>query len=132
MEGDNYYIVRGAEMVCNKGSHRRKINLPESHGSYVADKPMMNKKDCAANKNISYFGVCSGACPSNENVDLVGENGKTVSGKKCCVKILSDWIKTKEDTLVSGQPALTTDSVLICKYGGKITFITNGQEKDKK
>lgn len=55
-------------------------------------------------------------------------NGNNAVGKKCQVKILKEWMKTKEDTLVSGEDALTTDSFLVCEYGGKITFVTTGQE----
>lgn len=128
--GDNYYIVRGAKMRCDKGSHARKINLPVSHGSYVGKNPKMNKTD-RKEDNISYFGICHGECPSSgEDIYLVAENGGTITGKKCCVKILKDWMNAKEDTLVEGEPALTTDSVLICKYGGKIKFETNGQEQE--
>ncbi|WP_297425759.1 DUF4280 domain-containing protein [Clostridium sp.] len=127
---DQYYIVRGAKMVCDKGTHRRKINLPYSHGSYIKGKPMMYKKDRVIGENISYFGICTGDCPSSENIYLVGENGQTVSGKKCAVTILDDWMDVKEDALIRGEPALTTDSVLVCKYGGQITFVTTGQEDD--
>ncbi|NFS30512.1 DUF4280 domain-containing protein, partial [Clostridium botulinum] len=28
------YVVRGAKMKCNKGSHKKRINLPVSHGTY--------------------------------------------------------------------------------------------------
>lgn len=126
--GDNHYIVRGAKMWCDKGTNARKINLPNSHGSYVNEKPMMNQKDNVVNKNISYFGICKGGCPSSDDIYLIAENGQTVNGKKCLVTILDDWMNVKEDTLVKGEPALTNESVLVCKYGGKITFITNGQE----
>ena len=129
MSEQNYYIVRGAKMVCDKGTHPRKINLPNSHGSYANEKPMMNKKDNVVNKNISYFGICTGDCPSSDDIYLITEDGRTVNGKKCQVTILKEWLKTKEDTLVKGEDALTTDSFLVCKYGGKITFISNGQEE---
>ena len=43
--------------------------------------------------------------------------------------ILKEWMKAKEETLVRGEAALTTDSYLVCKYGGKITFVTTGQEE---
>lgn len=129
--GENYYIVRGAKMKCDKGTHARKINLPVSHGSYVGEKPMMNKTD-RKEDNISYFGICHGECPSSgENIYLISEDGRKIDcGKKCCVKILKDWENAKKDTLVEGEAALTTDSVLMCKYGGKIKFETNGQEKE--
>lgn len=129
-EGD-YYIVRGAKMHCEFGSHDRKINLPVSHGSYVNDKPMMNMKDNKPVENIAYFGVCtSGNCTNSENVDLVKEDGQTVSGIKCCPVILAEWLNAKEDTVVDGYGALTTKSQLICACKGKITFVTNGQEEE--
>lgn len=30
-DGDNYYIVRGAKMRCDKGTHARKINGSSSY-----------------------------------------------------------------------------------------------------
>ncbi|BCZ45491.1 hypothetical protein psyc5s11_15580 [Clostridium gelidum] len=122
------YIVRGAKMKCNMGSHSRKINLPVSHGSYTNGNPMMNKTDRVVDKNISYFGVCKGCCPSSDNIHLVKENGGNVTGKKCKVKILKDWMNAKEDTLVGGEAALITDSVLVCEYGGQIRFVNDGQD----
>ncbi|AGX41830.1 DUF4280 domain-containing protein [Clostridium saccharobutylicum] len=112
------YVVRGAKMKCDKGTDTKRINLPVSHGAYSNEKPIMNESDNIVGQNISSFGICSGGCPSS------GGNEKR---KKCQVKILKEWMNTKEDTLVEGEPALTTDSILICAYGGVIKFITDGQ-----
>lgn len=128
MSDNSYYIVRGAKMRCSCGSHTRRINLPVSHGSYVGDEAKMNKEDCVADDNISYFGVCTGACPDSE-IYLVGEDGKTVSGKKCTYMNYDSWQNCKEDSLVDGKEALTTDSYLVCAYGGIIQFISTGQEE---
>lgn len=125
------YIVRGAKMVCSCGSHGRKINLPVCHGSYVNNKPMMNQLDCVPIKNVPEFGVCSSpANPSNAPVTLVGEDGKPVAGKPCVPAILTCWMNTKEDTIVDGLAALTTDSKLVCSLGGEITFKTDGQHDE--
>ncbi|KNY27946.1 DUF4280 domain-containing protein [Pseudobacteroides cellulosolvens] len=125
------YIVRGATMVCSCGSHGRKINLPVSHGSYINNKPMMNQWDCVPIENVPEFGVCSSpANPSNAPVTLVGEDGKPVAGKPCVPAILSCWMDTKEDTIVDGFAALTTNSKLICSLGGMITFKTDGQHDE--
>ncbi|MCY6355871.1 DUF4280 domain-containing protein [Clostridium sp. ZS2-4] len=132
MNNSGYYIVRGAKMRCDKGTHPRKINLPISHGSYVNGKPMMNKSDRVVNKNISYFGICRGGCQEGEDIYLIDEYGKQQlpPGKKCRVQILEDWSEVKEDTLVEGKAALTKDSWAACYYGGKITFESNGQEEE--
>lgn len=125
------YIVRGAKMRCDKGSHPRKLNLPVSHGSYVNGKPVLNEADSKANENIAYFGICSsGANPNNEIINLVAESGGTISGKKCCPNILANWSTTKEETKVEGKAALTTKSQLICAFDGVIKFISDGQQDE--
>ena len=112
------YVVRGAKMKCDKGTQTKRINLPTSHGSYSNGNPIMNESDNVVGQNISDFGICSGSCPSNSG------NEKT---KKCQIMILNKWMNIKEDTLIEGAPALTTDSILICAYGGIIKFISDGQ-----
>lgn len=126
------YVVRGAKTECSCGSHKRKINLPISHGSYVNSKPMMNEQDNKVEQNISYFGICdSPKNPNNETIYLAHEdNGSTISGKRCCPKILEKWDITKENTKVEGKPALTTKSQLICAYDGIITFVNDGQQEE--
>ena len=119
LENGTAYVVRGAEIVCDKGTDTKRINLPVSHGVYSKGNPIINKSDNVVGQNISEFGICRGNCPSS------GGNEKT---KKCQIMILNKWMNTKEDTLVEGAPALTTDSILICAYGGVIRFITDGQD----
>lgn len=122
------YVVRGAKMKCDKGTHKKRINLPVSHGTYSNGNPVMNESDNVVGKNISSFGICKGDCPSNETITVVNKKGRSITGKKCQVKILKEWINAKEDALVEGEPALTTDSILICAYGGQIRFVTDGQK----
>lgn len=124
-----YYVVLGAKMSCSKGSNERKINLPISHGSYVKDKPILNKSDCT-DKNIKYFGVCKGGCFKEEHtITVIGKDGKVTTGPKCEPLLeASEWLKTKDDTLVEGKPALTTESVIYCSRNGNIKFVTSGQE----
>lgn len=121
------YVVRGAMVKCDKGTHEKRINLPESHGVYSNGRPIMNENDNVVGENISDFGICRGGCPSSGDITLEKETGGTVTGKKCMVKILKEWINVKEDTVINGASALTTDSILICAYGGTIKFITDGQ-----
>ncbi|NSB17194.1 hypothetical protein BCD95_005453 [Clostridium beijerinckii] len=39
-------------MRCSKGSKLVRINLPQSHGSYINGKPMMVKTDRVVSANI--------------------------------------------------------------------------------
>ena len=76
---------------------------------------------------LHIFGVCSGACPESK-VSFVGEDGETAVGKKCCYMNYDSWQNCKEDSIVDGEAALTTESYLVCVYGGTIKFVTTGQD----
>lgn len=131
MEEGARYVVRGAAMRCNCGSHQRRINLPVSHGSYVNEKPMMNLDDNQPVENIAHFGIC--ASPINQDgsiIYLIAEDGQNISGKPCVPTIYAPWINAKEDTKVEGKAALTTDSLLICRFEGVIKFISDGQHDE--
>ncbi|UHA74778.1 DUF4280 domain-containing protein [Paenibacillus sp. 481] len=130
MSDVHQYVVRGASMKCDCGSHRRKINLPTSHGSYVNGQPMMNESDCKPVDNISHFGICTGAKNQSGAVIylIAEETGATISGKPCLPAILSNWMKVKENAKVEQKAALTTQSELLCELGGLITFLSNGQD----
>ncbi len=124
------YIVRGALMQCKLGSHRRRINLPKSHGSYVNEKPMMNVDDCKPD-NIPYFGICNSMSNLNSAVIyLIAEDGSTISGKPCFPAFYGKWVNAKEGTLVEGKAALTKDSVIFCHCMGAVTFLKDGQHDD--
>lgn len=135
---NQYYIVRGARMFCECGSHTGHLNLPVDHGVYVNGKPMVHMKDCQANVNIGDFGVCfSEEPPDTKKILLVSEDGESnVKGKGCKPEIIGYWqdiypaTRLVEDAESSGfdEKAVLTCSYLVCKYGGIIRFIDNGQD----
>lgn len=130
MSDQSAYVVRGATMYCNQGTHCRRINLPQSHGSYVNEKSMMNVDDCGAD-NVPHFGICvSPTNISSEVIYLIAEDGSTISGKPCRPLFWGKWMNGKEGTLVDGKAALTTDSMLICSCKGQISFLTDGQHDE--
>lgn len=132
MPEQSEYVVRGADIYCDCGTHPRKINLPVSHGSFVSEKPMMNEADCKPEINISHFGICTH--PSNtsgEIVHLILPDGRQVSGKPCLLMLTGEpWTRTKTSVKVEGRSALTTESELYCTIGGKIKFGNSGQQGD--
>ena len=66
----NYeYIVRGALIKCEYGTHKRLLNLPNCHGVYINGHPVITEKDIKAgfgddsdkeSINIPSFGICRG------------------------------------------------------------------------
>ena len=130
------YLVRGALLACQYGSHPRKVNLPKCHGIYIEDKPMIREDDCVVDENISYFGIC--ACetppPNAETISVVpysedGSAAGTITGKKCCPRIIGKWRGINKKVNVSGVAhGVSTDSFLVCQCGGLIQPLSSGQE----
>jgi len=155
-EAELKYLVRGARLVCRCGTHIRKLNLPLCHGVYIGENPVMHEYDCIAGDdgNISWFGVCS----AEHADDLPGEDvcykltednnvnkktGETKPGKKCQPEIVGIWNKSYDKTQIADSwdddteilencNTLTTQSYLVCSYGGIIEPISSGQEYEMK
>lgn len=111
------YLVRGAQLMCTCGTHKRKLNLPLCHGVYVEGKPLVHEEDCEVgdDKNIPAFGICqSEENPANksffekigdviasfftgkqeegpEKIMLQTEDGQNVKGYACTPCIRSGW-----------------------------------------
>ncbi len=143
------YLVRGALLCCDCGSHKRKMNLLKSHGAVVgANEPMVHAKDNLIEENITFFGVCSGGNPpAGEDVyfqkeGTFDENGNrktvgfgVVTGPPCIPDIIGEWEIPYEATLIAdeedpeGVPSITMKSFLVCNHGGIIKPVVSGQIK---
>ena len=141
--GKKEYLVRGAQMFCDKGMAIKKLELPEDHGVYTREKlPMVHEKDCKVGEHIPEhsFGLCTGDCPAGDKVfkvSLYDEEGNVVGeedqvGPACEPIITEGWKEPHETVFIDDggvkRRALTTDSFLVCKYGGIISTLTSGQE----
>lgn len=144
------YLVRGASLFCDQGTHHRKLNLPMSHAVNTEGKPIMHDHDCAVGDdgNIATFGICNSAkIPKADKILLVSEDGKSnVKGYPCTPVIVGGkWLNGHPHTLIADNcpnaqnvdpndrtyyPALTMDSFLVCKFCGTISPETSGQEDD--
>lgn len=140
------YLVRGALMRCNCGSHVRRLNLPKSHGVYENERPQMNASDSLPGDslNIPTFGVCSsGENNSGGEVLLVadvqrdmygkkiGESEGNVKGTPCSPIIVSKWLNSYKNKIVDGDYAVNGESFLVCKYQGLIEILDSGQNDEE-
>lgn len=153
------YLVRGAPLQCSYGTHIRHLDMFESHGLYLKDKPLLHKKDCEVNKNIFPFGICNSPyCESGEKVTLhkgartdqygnyLEENNEDViTGFRCIPRIPDrEWKNFKKDTLIAQNAvagieskdecdcyeAITSASFLICEKKGIIFPLSSGQQEN--
>lgn len=145
------YVVHGAYTICEYGSRPARLIVPMSHGVYLRGKAQLNKLDCLPGKNVTPMGVCtagySNICAEQENaknekksfsISFMGGGKKqkakeeqikraTSSVTVCTYMPLTAWLETKEDVLIDGKEALLNQSYLICRKGGKVTILDDGQ-----
>ena len=135
---DEYpYIVAGAKIFCDHGTHFRRLDLPMCHGVYIRDKAATNEDDCVHPENIPIFGVCFSGSNPNDLVEYSGSNPEDLLPfegdidfpiiAKECTPNLGKWLNAKEDVLVDEKPALTARCTIVCRYGGIIGFADDGQ-----
>ncbi len=149
---DEYeYVVRGALLHCDCGSHHRRLNLPECHGIYVGTNPLMRNDDCNAgiegpDINITSFGICNGPGSGSigegegslateimgeDGFPIIGEtDGGIITGNICKANFpIQMWENTHDKTQINEESkfVLTTNSFLKCKYGGIIRIVKSGQ-----
>lgn len=104
------YIVEGAGVRCNRGGNLTRLQLPQDHGMYFMNKPILNERDCVAGVNVMPFGTCQ----------ILGT----------CKPLLSfQWEETQGDAKIGPCSGLITDSFLGCYWGGCITIKDDGQDK---
>lgn len=154
---DPEYLVRGAALKCQYGSHTRYLDMYETHGVYLNDKPVMHKMDCEPGKNIMPFGLCispvhhlekTGSLFAGADVDQKGNylqapEDRVITGFLCEPKFEENccWKNCKEETMIAQNAetgmkdpnececheAITTASYLICEHGGLIYPVNSGQ-----
>ncbi|MDR1321894.1 MAG: DUF4280 domain-containing protein [Gracilibacteraceae bacterium] len=137
------FLVRGAYLRCNFGTHGRRLNLFLSHGVYSYDRPLVNENDCTygEGKHVTTFGVCGAPdCPRSGSVRLFMEEydpitgyrrpdaGKSMTGCPCQIRLIGKWRDPHKKFTFDGGRAVTTNSFLCCEFGGVITPITSGQD----
>ena len=120
------YLVRGALLYCDQGTHPRRLNLPQCHGAYVYGNPIIIETDCTKN-NVKFFGVCCSATPPEgaevqrfEGYVPEGstETAEPVEGPRCTPDIVGLWQDCHGGTA-------TTNSCLICNCGGIIRTVSS-------
>lgn len=150
------YLVRGAPLRCLYGSHMRYLDLHETHGVYLNDKPLIHQQDCEPEKHILSFGICSspvtklteivslmkGADVDAEGNYLGAPDEQVLVGPACKPRIADgEWKNVKEDAKIAQDAAegvsdpgactchsaATNLSYLICEHGGIIVPLSSGQ-----
>lgn len=148
-EEDMNYVAEMAQIVCSEGLRRSYLLMPNPHHVYIKGKPLCTETDILSNINIINFGGCTSAknLGMKERAkkiinDFQEKHGRTPKDSEeadtielmemcactCSPVILGTWKECQDGVTVDGGAPILRRSEIRCKYGGKITFRTSGQE----
>lgn len=118
-------VCAGGLLMCTGGVAPSALNvLPV--GRPMCTGPAANIADVAPMVNVPPFGMCN--MPSNPAVAAATAAALGVLTPMPCVPVpAGTWTPGNPKVLIGGLPALTSDSKLMCAWGGVISVTMPGQ-----
>ncbi|RHB39764.1 DUF4280 domain-containing protein [Enterocloster aldenensis] len=117
-------VCAGASITCSFGAAPSVLNvLPAA--KVMSSQALASIMDNISMVNIIPFGMCSS--PSNPNVASASAAALGVlTPMPCMPMIAGPWMPGSPKLLIGGRPALTSDSRLMCQWGGLIQIAFPG------
>ncbi len=123
--GDNY-ICNGAQMTCTFGMAPSALVVLPGRMVQLGEMTMANIMDFKPMVNVMPFGMCNTL--SNPTVASATSAAMGVLTPMPCIPALTaPWQPGNPMMLVDNMPALTSQSMCVCTWGGVIRFTTDGQ-----
>jgi len=121
------FVCKGAKLKCSFGSSQPDLSVMHpSQPVNIGSNNMANMMDFKPMVNIQPFGQCKSL--ANPTVAAAtAKNSGVLQEMPCIPNIVAPWMCPKVDVLVKGQPAITTDSKLMCMWAGIIEITSSGQ-----
>ncbi|MBR5578965.1 MAG: DUF4280 domain-containing protein [Lachnospiraceae bacterium] len=120
-------ITGGAVCTCTFGTAPGNLNVTSQITCLAEGRPSATIQDCTP-ANITPFGMCT--TMSNPQVAAATAAAMGVlTPQPCTLVAAGGWIPTKPNVIIGGKPCLTSDSKLMCSYGGCISITLPGQMK---
>ena len=118
-------VCSGAMLTCTGGVAPSALTVLPI-GRPLCGAPAANIVDIAPIVNVPPFGTCQ--MVSNPMVAAATAAALGVLTPMPCVPVpAGTWTPGNPMVLIGGMPALTTDSKLVCAWGGVIAVVAPGQ-----
>lgn len=119
-------LCTGAVLKCPFGSLPAVFNALPLPGVTVEGRPAGVITDLAPMVNLPAFGLCKS--PSNPTVASATAGAMGVLTPMPCVPVpVGAWRSPSQSVRIGGRAALTSDSQLMCAWGGQISVQNVGQ-----
>src|SRR5579863_9783183 len=119
-------VCMGANMMCTFGAAPSSLVVLPMNKVFTGEVPDANIMDHIPMTNIMPFGMCSS--PSNPQVAAATTAALGVLTPQPCIPVTpSPWTPGAPTVLLGNQPTLDNTSMLMCTWGGQITFEDAGE-----
>lgn len=124
------YVCSGAMLKCTMGTSCPHLKATPKNVTLIGH-DQANVADYVSMKNIPSFGRCRslGYPPT---ASATAANHGTLTPMPCVPGTCPKWTAVDKNSLVCGEPALLKAATLKCMYGGTISIVNSGQNKEIK
>ena len=119
-------VCMGAVMMCSFGAAPSSLVVLPINRTFTDQVPDANIMDHIPMVNIMPFGMCTTV--SNPEVAAATAAALGVLTPMPCIPVTpAPWVPGAPTVLLGNQPTLDNSSMLMCTWGGVITFKTPGE-----
>lgn len=124
------YVCSGATLKCSMGTSCPKLKATLKNVT-LTGKDQANIADYVSMKNIPSFGLCRSLGYPPTASATATHHGK-LTPMPCVPGTCSKWSVVDKNSFVCDEPALLKPATLRCIYGGTISIVSPGQNKEIK
>lgn len=124
------YVCTGAVLKCTMGTSTTKLKATPKNVSLVG-KDQANIADFVSMVNVPSFGRCRSLAYPPTAAATAANHGR-LTPMPCVPGTCPFWTAVDRNSLVCGQPALLKAAKLSCTFGGIISIVSPGQNKEVK
>lgn len=117
-------VCAGASITCSFGAAPSVLNVLPGAG-VMSSQALASIMDNISVMNIMPFGMCSSLANPNVASATAAALG-VLTPMPCMPMIAGPWMPGSPKLLIGGRPALTSDSRLMCQWGGLIQIAFPG------
>lgn len=124
------YVCTGATLRCSMGTSNSTLRATPKNVTLVGN-DQANVADHTSIFNVPGFGRCR-SLGYPLTASATAANYGTLTPMPCVPGTDCKWTSVDPNSLVCGEPALLKAATLQCRYGGLISIVSPGQNKEEK
>lgn len=124
------YVCSGATLKCSMGTETSTFKASPKNVSLVGNE-QGNISDFVPMDNVKPFGKCRSVAYPPTAAATSANYGK-LTPMPCIPDTCPKWKAVDPNSLVCGEPALLKSATVGCRYGGTISIVSPGQNKEEK